>query len=206
VTDLCAGYTAQPSARERIFAWLAEGAREVSWALCTLPRERWTAQPPVELGPWPVLRHARHLVLREQHLTLPAVRSALDGALATEPPAARAAFETADAAWDARSADADADALVRGLGETRFELLKNLESAPDAAWQAPRPENTDSESSAAPIRLDTLLLRARQHELEHLADIWRVALYWDRPAPTSMGSVDLPFHPADRFSEGVTRR
>ena len=44
------------------------------------------------------------------------------------------------------------------------------------------------------------------HELEHLADIWRVALYWDRVAPTTMWSVDLPFHPADRFSQGVTLR
>ena len=24
------------------------------------------------------------------------------------------------------------------------------------------------------------MLHARQHELEHLAAIWRVALYWDR--------------------------
>ena len=47
------------------------------------------------------------------------------------------------------------------------------------------------ESSAAPIGLDTLLLRARQHELEHLADIWRVALYWDRPAPDASMSGRL---------------
>ena len=33
-------------ARERILAWLAEGAREVTWALCSLPRERWAEPPP----------------------------------------------------------------------------------------------------------------------------------------------------------------
>jgi hypothetical protein len=102
--------------------------------------------------------------------------------------------------WDAESAAADADALVRGLGETRFELLRHLESAPDAAWLAPLPETSASESSAAPLRLDTLLLRARQHELEHLADIWRVALYWDRVTPATVGSAGLPLHAADRFS------
>ena len=41
VSDLCTGAAAPDGARERILAWLAEGAREVSWALCSFPRERW---------------------------------------------------------------------------------------------------------------------------------------------------------------------
>jgi hypothetical protein len=208
VTDLCAGFTASAVARERIFAWLAEGAREVSWALCSVPRERWTAQPPVELDAWPALRHARHLALRERHLTLPTVSFALDRSQALD----TAEFERVDAAWDPAATVDDADALLQGLSETRFELLQRLEAAPDAAWQTPLPELSPP-PSAAPLRLDTLLLRARQHELEHLAVIWRVALYWDRAASfdelTMSGSSiapELPFHSADRFSQGVTLR
>src|SRR5688572_13998624 len=196
------GFTARPVARERIFAWLAEGAREVSWALCSLPRDRWTQPPPRQLGTWPALRHARHLALRERHLTLPAVRYALDQS--TPDPPSPNTFERADAAWDAGSAADDADALMRGLGETRYELLQRLQSAPDAAWQAPLPLDTPPEPSTAPLRLDTLLLRARQHELEHLADIWRVALYWDRnrdECVPNTPATGFPLHAADRLEE-----
>src|ERR1700736_4457026 len=73
VSDLCTGAAAPAApngARERILAWLAGGAREVTWALCSLPRERWAASPPAPLDAWPVLRHARFLALRETHLTL----------------------------------------------------------------------------------------------------------------------------------------
>src|SRR5712691_339439 len=45
VIDLCTGVAAPTGARERILSWLAEGAREVTWALCSLPRERWAEAP-----------------------------------------------------------------------------------------------------------------------------------------------------------------
>src|SRR5882724_12422008 len=77
VSDLCTGAAATEAARERILAWLADGAREVSWALCSFPRDRWAAPPPTRLSPWPALRHARHLALRETYVTLPTVRKAL---------------------------------------------------------------------------------------------------------------------------------
>ena len=73
---------------------------------------------------------------------------------------------------------------MQGLGDTRFELLQWLEAAPDQAWDR---------------QLDWLVLQARQHELEHLAAIWRVALYWDRVSPASV--TGLPLHPADRLEE-----
>ena len=73
---------------------------------------------------------------------------------------------------------------VSVLGDTRFELLQWLEAAPDQAWDR---------------QLDWLILQARQHELEHLAAIWRVALYWDRVSPASV--TGLPLHPADRLEE-----
>src|SRR4030081_1588527 len=84
VIDLCTAAAAPAGARERILAWLAEGAREVSWALCSLPRERWVESPPARLDSWPVLRHARFLALRETHLTLPTVPHALGEAAAEE--------------------------------------------------------------------------------------------------------------------------
>ncbi len=196
-TDLCTGHAPCDVARERILVWLAEGPREVSWALCSLPRERWVTPPPAWLGEWPVLRHARHLALREAHLTLPAVRQALGEAAAP----ATLDFEQADAAWDPVAALESAEAIVRGLGDTRYELLQQLEAAPDDAWTRPLPAPSapDASNGVQPIQLDWLLLHARQHELEHLAAIWKVGLNWDR-VPRRPGPR-VPLHPADRLEE-----
>jgi hypothetical protein len=201
VSDLCTGAAAPDAARERILAWLADGAREVSWALCSFPRDRWAAPPPTRLSPWPALRHARHLALRETYLTLPTVRHALgDGAEGLPSPVE---LEHADAAWDAVAAIESAEAIVRGLGETRFELLQCLEAAPDEAWERPLPAavalNPEASGVASPIQLDRLMLHARQHELEHLAAIWRVALYWDRASPAIASERSTP--PDDRAAD-----
>jgi hypothetical protein len=198
VSDLCTGAAAPDGARERILAWLAEGAREVTWALCSLPRERWAEPPPARLSDWPALRHARFLALRETHVTLPTVRHALgDVALETLPSTAE--LDQAEAAWDAAAAIESAEAIVRGLGETRFELLQRLEAAPDDVWERPLPSTVVPDSSL-PVQLDWLMLHARQSELEHLAAIWRVALYWDR-IPSALVPGGLPLHPADRLEE-----
>ena len=36
---------------------------------------------------------------------------------------------------------------MRGLGETRFELLQRLEAAPDEAWERPLPAAVAPEAS-----------------------------------------------------------
>jgi len=188
VNDLCTSAASPSGARERILAWLAEGAREVTWALCSLPRERWAAAPPGRLGEWPALRHARHLALRESHLTLPSVRHTL-GDSDVEALPSTSELKRADAAWDPQAAIDAAEEIVRGLGESRFELLQRLEVAPAEAWDRP-------------AQLDWLMLVARQHELEHLAMMWRAALYWDRVSPTAVpGAAGYPLHPADRPEE-----
>jgi hypothetical protein len=217
VSDLCTSAASPNGARERILAWLADGTREVTWALCSLPRERWVESPPARLDAWPVLRHARFLALRETHLTLPTVRHAL-GEVDAEALPSTAELDQAEAAWDAAAAIESAEAIVRGLGETRFELLQRLETAPDEAWERPLPAaavpgasgllNFNFNININPIQLDWLMLHARQHELEHLAAIWRVALYWDRVTPAAVSeragaerTAGLPLHPADRLEE-----
>ena len=200
MNDLCAGPLPVGAIRGRILGWLAEGTREVSWALCSLPRERWTLDPPPSLGAWPALRHVRAMVLRDREVTLPSLRVLLGEQDVTV--ASRAAFEQAEAAWDARIADESAADLVRELGEIKFELLQRAETAPTAAWGD---VEWRTDPSGRRVQLHELLLGARQHELDHLAAIWRVALYWDRVSPTSVrhaheGPDSLPLHPADRFS------
>jgi hypothetical protein len=195
--DLCTGRAPDDVARERVLVWLAGGAREVNWALCSVPRARWVSAPPARLSDWPVLRHVRHLALREAHLILPAVRQALGEA--TSP--STLDFEQADAAWDSAAALESAEAIIRGLSETRYELLQHLEAAPDDAWARPLPAaaGTDASNGVQPVQLDWLLLSAHQHELEHLAAIWRVGLNWDTVPPAPVRRV--PLHPADRLEE-----
>jgi hypothetical protein len=202
-TDLCTGPTPYGATREQILAWLAEGAREVTRAVCLLPRERWAAQPPSHLGNWPMLRHARHIHLHEAHLTMASVRYALGETPPDDQPAKdRLDFEQADAMWDPATAIASAEAILRGLGNTRFELLQRLEAAPDDAWQRLIPTSVAADAAwgdTRPVQLDWVLLSARQHELEHLAAMWRVALQWDRVPRAPIPGV--PLHPADRLEE-----
>jgi hypothetical protein len=202
VTDLCTVAAGSNGAREGILRWLADGAREVTWALCSLPRDRWAAIPPARLSEWPPLRHARHLALRETHLTLPTVRQVLGDGRA-ERRLSSAELEHVDAAWDPAAAIESAEAIVTGLGDTRFELLQRLEAAPDEVWERPLPSAASEHTTGfeKPLQLDWLMLHARQHELEHLAAIWRVALYWGRVAPAASPLAGIPLHPADRLEE-----
>lgn len=74
---------------------------------------------------------------------------------------------------------------AEALAETRFELLQRLESAPDDIWDA----------------LEWTLLSARQHELQHLAALWKIALNWDHIPLDQARTPGVPLHPADRLEE-----
>ncbi len=207
-TDLCTCPAPRDIARERILAWLAEGAREVTWALCWLPRERWTQPPPSSPDDWPALRHLRHIALHERHQILPAVRQTLGESTPESSILSLLEIEQAEAAWDTARAVESPEGLVQGFGETRFELLQRLEAAPDDAWQRPLPAAVAKACGvASPVELDWLLLSARQHEQHHLAAVWRIALNWgstgDFPG-LELGKAPrhgVPLHPADRLEE-----
>ncbi|MBV9132607.1 MAG: hypothetical protein JO318_07900 [Chloroflexi bacterium] len=178
-TPLCTGRAPNDLVRERILAWLAEGVREVTWALCSLPREHWAESPPTA-NEWTALQRVRDLALREAHQLLPTVRQALGESAAAAP--AWSAFELEQA--ESTAFVESPEDIVRTLGETRFELLQRLEAAPDDAWAN---------------NLHWQLLNAHQHELQHVAAIWKLALNWDRLSRTPTPGV--PLHPADRLEE-----
>lgn len=209
-TDLCTGRAPRDGARRaHILAWLAGGAREVTWALCSLAREHWAEFPPTptpatqataanpatparlseptsaRLGDWPALRHARHLALYEARQTLPAVREALGESAADTPALSKLELEQADAAWDPKAALESAEAILRDIADLRFELLQRVETAPEDD------------------HLDWLLLSAKQREMQHVAAIWKIALNWDRGSsePEKSPTPGVPLHAADRPEE-----
>jgi hypothetical protein len=166
-TDLCTGDPPREVIRARLLAWLAEGAREVTLALCWLPQQRWAETPPRELGDLPVLEHVRAMAARQTEIL-----SSVCEALGEKPPVVSAASHEAGAPGE-------------WLAEARFELLQRLEQAPDDVWAA----------------LEWTLLSARQHELQHLAQIWNIALNWHRPSLDQARTPGVPLHPADRLEE-----
>ena len=176
-TDLCTAPAPRDVNRARLLIWLAEGPREVTWALCSLAPEHWASAPPRGLGDWAALRHIRHLALRQAHALLPTVCQAVG-----DPATAWSAVELEHADADALNARSAED-IIREFGETRFELHQRVESAPDEVWD----------------QLERPLLQARQHELHHLAVVWNLALNWERVARAPTPGV--PLHPADRLEE-----
>ena len=201
VTALCSSFSTDPHAvRARWLGWLAGGAREVAWALCSIPPERWVTAPPrsdAGLGEWPPARHVRHLALNESRLIRPLIDAVLDSQPERLP--SRSDVEQVDAAWDASLSPQAVEGLVERLAEGRFGLLQRLEVAPDEVWERPLPAGVAP--GDAPAHLDWLLARARQHELEHLSALWTLALYWDRVSPSTASGVSLPLQPADRLEE-----
>jgi hypothetical protein len=201
VTGLCSSFSADPHAvRARWLAWLATGAREVAWALCSIPAERWLADPPAAdrfYGGWPPARHVSHLALTESRLILPVVDAVLEDRFENIP--SRSELDQLDAAWDPSLTQQAVEGLVDTLGGGRFTLMQRLDAAPDEVWQRPLPGEVVP--GEAPAHLDWLLARAHQHELEHLSALWTLALYWDRSSRTTTSRVSLPLQPADRLEE-----
>lgn len=174
-------------------AWLASGARELDWVLQGLPTTRWREAPPPErrtfLGDWSAARHVRHLALYESLRGLPAIRAAAAGLGGS---ANAIELEGQDAAWDPGSTD---EFVVRtwvsDLAAARYAMLAVAESAPDRAWH---------ETSVEAPGLAWLIGRSHQHELEHLASLWRLVLYWDLnlpPADAGHTPSGLPLQSSD---------
>ncbi len=104
-----------------------------------------------------------------------------------------------NAAWDPAIPLDVVQELVQALGETRFELLERLEAAPDGVWERQLPAGVAP--GEGPARLDWLLARVHQHELDHLSALWKLALYWDRRSPSTASRMNLPLQPAVKLEE-----
>ena len=201
MNNLRTGFAADPqAARARWLVWLSAGATDLVWALGSIPPERWTHAPPepARLGAWPPARHVRHLALAETRLVVPAVEAVLDERSTPDLPT-RAELDQLNAAWDASIPPEAVEGLVDAIGEARFGLLQRLESAADDVWERPIPAGIAP--GEAPARLEWLLGRARQHDLEHQSALWKLCLYWDRVAAPPTARVSLPLQPADRLEE-----
>jgi hypothetical protein len=197
------GRVSSDVARGRLLGWLAQGAREVEWALSSIPEERWGLTPPntSSLGEWSAERLVRHLALREQLLTLPLVRAVISPDSVGDS-APGLSFERRDAAWAPDETGAGVAHYVKALSEARFDLLQVVEAAPDAAWARSIPPGLlrdDGETTAEVGGLGWILARSHQHELEHTSTLWKLALSWKATEPPHGAPSGLLWQTADRM-------
>ncbi|HEY3288906.1 MAG TPA: DinB family protein [Anaerolineae bacterium] len=136
------------------------------WGVEQVPDSRRNIQPPAGLGEWPAARHLFHMLYYEQTLALPSMRQWLGDA--------RPSTDGLDepAAWT--KAKANGEDHLAGFIAVRAEQLALLPKFNDLAWR------TERETIWGPQTLLWVVGKTYQHTTEHISDVMRIALFWDR--------------------------
>jgi hypothetical protein len=136
------------------------------WSVEQVPNSRRYVEPPSGLGEWPAARHVFHMLYYEQTLALPSMRQWLGDAR----PSTDELNE--EAAWAVEKAIGKDH--LSGFIAVRAEQLALLLKLDDLAWHAER------ETIWGPQTLRWVVSKTYQHTAEHISDVLRIALFWDR--------------------------
>ncbi len=152
-------------------AWFSEhlksSAEEFIWAVEQVPAERRTMAPPSSrLGEWSVVRHVFHLLTYEEYIALPAIRVWLDD------PFPSIDHLDEDALWQEHTLNLQQ--MLEKFREGRAAQIELLTNLPDSAWEEKR------EALWGPVTLRWALTKTFQHTAEHIHDVLRLVLFWDR--------------------------
>jgi hypothetical protein len=136
------------------------------WSIEQVQVPRRTAMPPVGLGDWSAARHVFHLWYYEQTLALPGMRQWLGGGI---PSTDDLREETA---WGAEKRPVES--LMADFKQVRAEEIALLSEFDDRLWNVVRETVWGSET------LQWVVSKTYQHTAEHISDVLRIALFWDR--------------------------
>jgi len=136
------------------------------WGTEQVPHARRYAQPPDGLGEWSVARHAFHLLYYEQTLALPSMRQWIGEA---PPPSDNLEERT----WE-RTTTRDVESLLGEFRKVRQQQIDLLARFDDRLW------NTLQETIWGPKTLLWVVSKTYQHTSEHINDVMRIGLFWDR--------------------------
>ncbi|MBE3143746.1 MAG: DinB family protein, partial [Planctomycetes bacterium] len=123
-------------------------------------------QPPAGLGEWTAARHIFHMLYYEQTIALPSMRQWLGD----ECPSTDGVDE--DVAW--AEGQENVESLLAEFRKVRVEQVALLPRLDDAVW------NAVHETVWGPVTLLWVVSKTYQHTTEHINDVMRIALFWDR--------------------------
>jgi hypothetical protein len=147
---------------------LQTSAQGFVWGAEQVPVVRRMVQPPDGLGEWSAARHIYHLLYYEQTLALPSMQQWLGKACPVIDEAAE------DLAWaQNRAAFESLEAEFLKVRAEQIALLANFDRS---AWQTTRA------CVWGPVTLQWVVSKTYQHTAEHISDVMRLALFWDRYA------------------------
>ena len=135
------------------------------WAVQQLPKERAYAVPPTPLGEWSAAQHVFHVLDYEKRLALPTMYQWL-GAPPVIPGEVESGIERRLPALEE---------MLSQFEQVRRSEIDLLPKFDHAAWSS-----TQNTTFWGEVSLYWLVCKTYQHTSEHIHDILRLTLFWDR--------------------------
>jgi DinB superfamily len=147
---------------------LSSGADGFIWAVEQVPEERRLHAPPKPLGEWNAARHVFHMLYYEQNVAVPSMKIWLG-----VPFTVTDQDDDEDAAWG-EGKDQDLETILTDFRRVRAEQLELLPRFTEQLWQETRKTIWGDKT------LQWVVSKTFQHTAEHIHDVMRIALFWDR--------------------------
>ncbi|HEU5200848.1 MAG TPA: DinB family protein [Ktedonobacterales bacterium] len=138
------------------------------WAIEQLPEERRYLAPPRHPDDWSAARHAFHMFYYDQHFSLASIHQWLGGPC----PSLDDLHEGDD--WAARLGN-DTSRVLEQFRAVRAEQIALLSQFDDQGWHEAR-----ETKFWGTVPLQWVVTKTYQHTAEHIHDVLRMALFWDR--------------------------
>jgi hypothetical protein len=136
------------------------------WAVKQVPAERQNELPPQQLGEWAASRHVFHLLYHEENIALPRIKQWLGG---ESPLVDRNAEEMT------RNSGENVESMLEKFLNLRLEQVKLASQFTGEMWN----QRKDVQGWG-PVSLHWVFSKNYQHTAEHIHDVLRLALFWDR--------------------------
>jgi hypothetical protein len=135
------------------------------WAVSQLPEERLYVPPSTPLGEWSAAQHIAHILDYEKRLALPTMYQWLG-----EQPIISAEVE-----YHIEKNLPPVNEMLSQFEKVRKTEIGLLSSFDHAAWNSMQRTTVWGE-----VSLYWLVCKTYQHTLEHIHDVLRLVLFWDR--------------------------
>ena len=146
---------------------LSANAEGLFWAANQVPGERQYKKPPQGLGEWSAARHIFHMLYYEQTIALPSMRQWYGE------PSPLVQDSDEETAWNGSERMDDLLLKFQNIRDQQIALLPKLgqtdwDRVCDTIW--------------GPVTLLWVVTKTYQHTMEHISDLLRIALFWERAA------------------------